>query len=155
MMKPLHSEIDAWARSFTGKLDYLDFASSRLSLPDWLAVARLFRPSFVEVSGCVLWDRVYEPKNFQAWYTELDGAATAIESVLNRARLWQFIDIDGEEDEKAINALAGDIAFFWRKSLEADFPEKEFEVSIIDIGDGPEVGFIVRRPQEYSPHVSP
>jgi hypothetical protein len=145
-VESLHSEIEAWARSFTGNLDYLDWASSRLALPDWLALARLFRPKFIEVSGCVLWDRVYRPENFQLWHEKVNGSPTAIESVLNRVRLWQFIDVDSQEDEEAMNSLAQDIAFFWRASLEDSFPEKEFEVSIIDIGDGPEVGFIVRRP---------
>lgn len=145
-MEPVeHSEIEVWAGGFTGRLDYLDFASSRLSLRDWLAVSRLFRPRFVEVEGCVLWDRAYEPENFRSWYAEVEGSATAIESVLNRARLWQYIEINGEEDEKAIQALARDVEFFWRASLAGAFPDREFEVSIIDIGDGPEIGFIMRR----------
>lgn len=145
-MEPVqHSEIEAWAQSFGGNLDYLDFASYKLTLPDWVAVARLFRPRFVEISGCILWDRAYEPNNFQSWQSEVDGNPTAIETVLNRVRLWQLIEVDGEEDEQAILALARDVEFFWRAALRENFPDKEFEVSIIDIGDGPEVGFVTRR----------
>lgn len=142
-----HSAIETWADGFVGegRLDYLDFASSRLSLPDWCSLARAFRPRFVEVSGCILWDRVYKPDNFRRWFSEVNGNLTAIESVLNRLRLWQFIDVESEEDDVAIRSLAGDVEFFWRASLREAFPDKKFAVSIIDTEDGPEVAFVLLR----------
>ncbi|SEC17576.1 hypothetical protein SAMN05216483_1208 [Streptomyces sp. 2131.1] len=46
-----------------GEPDYLDLLSRSAGPAEWIALSRVFLPRFVEVRGCVLWDRSYEPGN--------------------------------------------------------------------------------------------
>ncbi|MGW7519196.1 hypothetical protein ACWGJ2_26775 [Streptomyces sp. NPDC054796] len=142
-----HPEIDSWSQDSGGGVDYLDYAAQHLRLPDWLALARCFRPHFVEVSGCVIWDRAYEPDNFREWFEELNGDATSVEATLNEFRLWQVLDWDDGDpgEERRVQKFAQDLAFCWRSCLEADFPDKQFDGGVVDTDDGPVVRFVVRR----------
>ncbi|WP_369201936.1 hypothetical protein [Streptomyces sp. PU-14G] len=141
----MHPDIDAWSQDLGGGLDYVDFARHRLGLADWIALSKCFRPRFVEVSGCVIWERAYEPDNFAEWYRTTDGDLTAIEAVLNQFMLWQVVTPATPDDESRINDLASDIAFMWRACLEADFPGQEFDGGSVHTEDGPVVRFVVRR----------
>ncbi|MFE0761021.1 hypothetical protein ACFW4X_08340 [Streptomyces smyrnaeus] len=150
--RAVHPDIDRWAAdSGGGGLDHLDYAAQRLELPDWLAVARCLRPTFVEVLDCVIWDRAYEPENFQSWYTHLHGDATSVEAVLNQFRLWHVVDsgstpeAEKPEMETYLQRLAEDIAFCWRSTLESDFPRRSFEVRVLDTEDGPVVQALGQR----------
>ncbi|MCX4826297.1 hypothetical protein OG883_42390 [Streptomyces sp. NBC_01142] len=142
-MDPMNDpQIKNWAEAAGAGLDYLDFLSQRVGLSEWIALSRVFLPEFVEVEGCVLWDRAYEPGNFRTWHDQLGGDATSIEAVLNQFRLWQHIDI-GEDPESEANALAlaQEIATVWRLSLQRTFPQRIFDVQANDTVDGPVVSF--------------
>ncbi|RLL70673.1 hypothetical protein D7M15_21425 [Streptomyces sp. Z26] len=110
----------------------------------------MFRPRFVGVSGCVVWEQVYEPANFRSWYEELAGDRTSIEWLLNQVRLWQFVEVvDGDpEEERALRVLARAVAVGWRSALEADFPGRAFDGGVVETEDGPVVCFTVRRTAE-------
>ena len=144
---PEHPEISSWAAENGGGLDYLDYAAQRLRLPEWVSLAHCFRPRFIEVSGCVIWDRAYEAGNFSEWHARLAGDSQTLEATLNQFQLWQFIDMDDAtpEEEAQLRGLADDIAFCWRACLESDFPGKEFDGGVVDTEDGPVVRFFARR----------
>ncbi|MGW7350185.1 hypothetical protein [Streptomyces sp. NPDC054784] len=141
------------------------FVLPELAVREWEAVARLFRPRFVEVSGCVVWEQAYEPANFRSWCEELAGDRTSVERVLNQVRLWQFVEVaEGDpEEERAVRVLAEAVAAGWRSALEADFPGRSFDGGVVETGeDGPVVCFTVRRtpedddgPPPGALHVSP
>ncbi|SED18850.1 hypothetical protein SAMN05216489_02757 [Streptomyces sp. 3213] len=135
-----------WTAAVGGGTDYLDYLSQEVGLGEWAAFSRVFMPRFVEVDGCVLWDRVYEPANFRTWQEQLRGDATSVEATLNQFRLWLHIDIpEDPESEAGALALAEDIAASWRRSLADAFPDRAFEVAATDSEDGPIVSFVTVR----------
>ena len=97
--------------------DYLGLLSLHVGFDEWAAFARVFMPRFVEVSGCVLWDRVDEPANFRTWQEQLKGDATSIEA----------------------------IAVSWHRSLTDAFPDRTFDVAATNSEDGPIVSFVTVR----------
>lgn len=131
-----------WYGVTGGEADYLDFLSQSAGPAEWIALSRVFLPRFVEVRGCVLWDRSYEPGNFQLWYDELKGDTTSIEAKLNEFRLWMYVDFDDDPASRA-NALdlAREIARAWRLSLGDAFPGRAFDVRAAETVDGPVVRF--------------
>lgn len=131
-----------WYGVTGGEADYLDFLSQSAGPAEWIALSRVFLPRFVEVRGCVLWDRSYEPGNFQLWYDELKGDTTSIEAKLNEFRLWMYVDFDDDPASRA-NALdlAREIARAWRLSLGDAFPGRAFDVRATETVDGPVVSF--------------
>ncbi|MFK4225755.1 hypothetical protein [Streptomyces sp. NPDC019890] len=134
--------IKRWAKGARADLDYLDFLSAHTGLTEWIALSRVFLPQFVEVEGCVLWDRSYDPDNFRTWHSALKGDAVSIEATLNQFRLWQYIGIEEDaESEANAFALAQEIATSWRLSLGRAFPRRSFDVQAIDTVDGPIVSF--------------
>lgn len=134
--------IRAWVEASGGEADYLDYLSQSAGPAEWIALSRVFLPRFVEVRGCVLWDRSYDPANFDLWHRRLEGDAVSVEAMLNQFRLWMYLDI-GEDTESRSNALAlaQEIARAWRLSLGEAFPQKAFDVRATDTVDGPVVSF--------------
>ncbi|MGW1182638.1 hypothetical protein ACWD7Y_20890 [Streptomyces drozdowiczii] len=130
------------SKSAGGEPDYLDFLSQSAGPAEWIALSRVFLPRFVEVRGCVLWDRSYEPGNFRLWYEELKGDTASIEATLNQFRLWLYVDFDDDPASRS-NALelAREIARAWRLSLGDAFPGRAFDVRAAETVDGPVVGF--------------
>ncbi|MEU9011372.1 hypothetical protein AB0D12_16635 [Streptomyces sp. NPDC048479] len=141
-MDPLEDpQIRAWTESIDAAPDYLDYLSQNMGLAEWVAVSHVFFPQFVEVEGCVLWDRVYDPDNFRIWREELKGDVSSIEATLNQFRLWQYIEIDDDESQRRAFELAREIATSWRNCLERSFPRRSFDVQATDTVDGPVVSF--------------
>ncbi|MFG2629371.1 hypothetical protein [Streptomyces sp. NPDC048473] len=137
--------IKAWVEASGGDADYLDFLSQSAGPAEWIALSRVFLPRFVEVEGCVLWDRSYDPGNFRLWHNELNGDVASIEATLNQFRLWLYVDIDDDAESQAnALALAQEIADAWRLSLERAFPQSVFDVQATDTVDGPVVSFTSR-----------
>ncbi|MEU4652770.1 hypothetical protein AB0G32_02270 [Streptomyces sp. NPDC023723] len=134
--------IRAWVQEWGGDVDYLDYVKSRGDMGMVVAFSRIFWPRFVEVEGCVLWDRVYEESNFAAWRESLSGDMPKIEATLNQLRVWQIVDPgDGEEEWRAQRYFAECVAKTWSAALSAEFPHRHFEVRVIDTEDGPIVTF--------------
>ena len=134
--------IKRWAKGARADLDYLDFLSAHTGLTEWIALSRVFLPQFVEVEGCVLWDRSYDPENFRTWRSALNGDVASIEATLNQFRLWQYIGIEEDaESEANAFALAQEIATSWRLTLGRAFPHRSFDVQATDTVDGPVVSF--------------
>ncbi len=141
-----YSEVASWAEGFGGSLDSFDFISGRFSLADWISLSEIFRPSFIEIEGCILWNRSFERQNFDTWMTELSGDRTGVETVLNRLRLWQLIDYgESAEDAAAASTVADSIAQCWKLRLAEQFPGVRFHVAALETEDGPVVEFNVVR----------
>jgi hypothetical protein len=109
-----------------------------------LAMARLLRPTFLEVRGCVLLPWAYEPNNFEQWWEELDGNRPKIEAVLSHQHLWDIFLIEDEDrEEEWLNQLGEVISECWRETLRLRFPNREFDVVFSNTEDdyGPTVMF--------------
>ncbi|GHD54177.1 hypothetical protein GCM10010317_037890 [Streptomyces mirabilis] len=146
-MDPMNiPDVREWTEAVGDGTDYLDYLSQHAGLGEWAALARVFMPRFVEIEGCVLWDRVYDPANFRTWQDQLQGDATSIEATLNEFRLWEYIDIpEDSESEAGGLALAEEIAASWRRCLSERFPDRAFAVAASATEDGPVVGFVTIR----------
>jgi hypothetical protein len=146
-MDPLRvRDVREWTQAVGDDADYLVFLSQQVGLGEWAAFARAFMPRFVEVEGCVLWDRVYEPSNFLTWQHRLRGDTTSIEATLNQFRLALYIGIPEDPDsEAAAYALAEEIALSWNRCLHDTFPDRSFEVAASETDEGPVVSFVTLR----------
>ncbi|GHJ40489.1 hypothetical protein [Streptomyces sp. TS71-3] len=139
-------EPSEWTQAASDTTDYLDYLAQNVSLGAWAAFARVFMPRFVEVEGCVLWDRVYDPGNFRDWHERLQGDSRAIEATLNQFRLWLYVDIpEDAASEAGAAALAEQICVSWRHCLREAFPDRTFEVTASNSEDGPVVRFVTAR----------
>ncbi|MFE7118884.1 hypothetical protein ACFU99_26050 [Streptomyces sp. NPDC057654] len=138
----VHSEIRSWIGGYTGELDSVDFLMGNCTVGMWLAFAHLMNPEFVEVRGCVLWGRVYEPGNFEEWYARLDGDGRRVEDLLNRFVVGYAVDCgESAEDEEALKDIAQALAFSWGAALARKFPSRRFQVQVLATDDGPTVVF--------------
>jgi hypothetical protein len=141
-----YSEIKPWVQ-INEDFDSFDFLKSRCSLGEWLAISRVFRPHFIEVDDCILWEHIYEEENFRTWYTHLAGDLTRIEATLNQLSLWHYIDLkDTAEDDRAAMEVAQAIAKSWYSALKESFSDREFDVVAHPTEDGPIVSFVTIRP---------
>ncbi|MEV0278229.1 hypothetical protein AB0I22_17845 [Streptomyces sp. NPDC050610] len=137
-----HPEIKSWTDGYTGELDSVDFLMGNCTVGMWLAFAHLMNPEFVEVRGCVLWERVYEPRNFEEWYARLDGDVRRVEDLLNRFVVGYAVDCgESGEDEEALKDIAQVLAFSWESALARHFPSRSFQVQVLATDDGPTVVF--------------
>ncbi|CAG7649666.1 hypothetical protein [Actinacidiphila bryophytorum] len=147
-MDPMRDpQVREWTEATGHRADYIDFLSQSTGIAEWIALSRVFLPAFVEVEGCVLWDRSYDPENFETWRSALNGDVTAIEATLNQLKLYLYVDVDDDATSRANGlSLAEDIATTWRFRLAADFPGRSFSVQAMDTEDGPIVSFVSKRP---------
>ncbi|WP_269854292.1 hypothetical protein [Streptomyces sp. RPT161] len=146
-MKPEdYPEIRSWVEGVRGDVDSIDFLTQHSSLAVWLAAAQVFWPDFKEVGGCVLWSRVYNENNFETWREHLNGDLGRIEATLNQLKLWQVIDCeDTAEDNRALQGVAEALSRCWSAALMNSFPDKRFDVRVVNTDDGPIVTFSTLR----------
>ncbi|ARZ70186.1 hypothetical protein M1P56_04900 [Streptomyces sp. HU2014] len=108
----------------------------------WLAFSHMMNPEFVEVRGAVIRRRSYHPDRFEEWHRKLGGDVRRIESVLNRFVPGYEIECgDSAEDEAALGDVARAVAYSWEAALARAFPERRFEVRVVETDDGPTVVF--------------
>ncbi|MEV4924029.1 hypothetical protein [Streptomyces roseoverticillatus] len=137
-----YPEIKTWVDSYTGALDSVDFLNQHCTVGMWLAFAHLMNPEFVEVRGCVLRKRSYRSGNFDDWYRRLGRDVRSVEAVLNRFVVGYAVDCgDSAEEEEALGYIARAVAQSWEAALGRTFPEKRFDVRVLDTDDGPTVVF--------------
>ncbi|WP_367136264.1 MULTISPECIES: barstar family protein [Streptomyces] len=137
-----YPEIKSWIDSYTGDLDFVGFLRRKCTVGTWLAFVHLMNPEFVEMRGCVLRKRSYMPGSFDDWYRQLAGDVGRIEAVLNRFVVGYAIDCgDTAEDEEALRDIARAVARSWGAALGRAFPQKRFDVRVLDTDDGPTVVF--------------
>ncbi|MGI5186854.1 hypothetical protein ACQEVI_01765 [Promicromonospora sp. CA-289599] len=136
------SKIKSWSEDWGGVVDYVDYVNYNGDLAILLALSRIFWPRFIEVDGCVLWDRVFEESNFRQWKVSLSGNNQKIEATLNQLRVWAIVESeDTEEERRVLDAVAERISSTWVAALRAQFPDRVFDVKVISSDDGPIVTF--------------
>ncbi|MGY0231453.1 hypothetical protein [Longispora urticae] len=137
-----YPKIQAWKEEWGGEVDYVDYIKQNADLAMLSAFSRILWPRFLEVEGCVLWDRAYEDSNFALWRETLDGDIRKIETTLNQLRVWQLVASDDvEEDWRALEFIAACVAKSWTAALGAQFPGRAFDVRLVETEDGPVVTF--------------
>ncbi|MFH8785178.1 barstar family protein [Streptomyces roseoverticillatus] len=123
-------------------MDSVDFFNQHCAVGTWLAFVHLMNPEFVEVRGCVLRKRSYTPGNFDDWYRQLNGDVRSIEALLNRFVVGYEIGCgDTAEEEEALGDIARAVARSWEAALGRAFPQRRFDVRVLDTDDGPTVVF--------------
>lgn len=146
-----YSRIKSWADEWGGAVDYVDYVKCNGDLATLVAFSRIFWPRFVEVGNCVLWDRAYEESNFEVWRESLSGDTRKIEATLNQLRVWQVVESgDADEDWRALEFIAACIVKAWRAALSVEFPDRNFDVWLIESEDGPIVTFSSGSPKASS-----
>ncbi|MFF3950525.1 hypothetical protein ACFYYN_37815 [Streptomyces sp. NPDC001902] len=137
-----YSRIKSWVEDFGGSVDYVDYVKGNGDIAVLLAFSDILFPRFVEVDDCVLWERAYEESNYAVWRQRLSGEARKIEATLNRLHVWAIVESrDVDEDRRALDFIAECAAKAWRATLTADFPDRSFDVKVVDSPDGPVVTF--------------
>ncbi|MCQ4045920.1 hypothetical protein ACFOSC_17125 [Streptantibioticus rubrisoli] len=137
-----HPEIETWIKSYTGKLNSVDFLTAHCTVGMWLAMCHLIAPKLVVVRGCVLREHVYEPRNFEIWYRKFDGDRSRVEFFLNRLVVADVIRCgDAPEDDRALRDIAQTLALGWEAALTREFTEERFHVAAFESDDGPIVSF--------------
>lgn len=138
--------IKYWSEDWGGEVDYLDFVNQHCDLPMLVALAGVFRPRFVEVEDCVLWDRAYKESNFRSWRAEYPADSRKIETTLNQLRVWDIVESEeNAENQEALEFVAECVANTWTAALRASFPDRNFDVRVLPTDDGPVVTFSAAR----------
>jgi hypothetical protein len=118
-----YPDVRKWMARFQDGPDHVDYLWEHADLATWISASSLFWPQFVEVQGCVLWERVYEERNFADWYERLGADIPRVEGVLNRLNLWQVIPSrETQEDDLALMGVARCLRNCWEASLRVHFP---------------------------------
>ncbi|MFF3565764.1 hypothetical protein ACFYXS_37630 [Streptomyces sp. NPDC002574] len=137
-----YSRIKSWVQGFGGSVDYVDYVKGNGDLAVLVAFSHILFPRFIEVDDCILWERVYEESNYAVWRQELSGDKRKIEATLNRLHIWGIVESEEvDEDRKAVDFIAECAAKAWRTALTTDFPDRPFDVQVVDSPDGPVVTF--------------
>jgi len=85
----------------------------------------------MSLRGCVLLKERYDERNFEAWWTELNGDRAAIEEVVNHLHLWDVFDAREEQvPEEALNSIGEVLVRTWRCALSEQFPDRSFRVEL-------------------------
>lgn len=142
-MKPEeYPEIRSWVGSLTGAPDYVDFLTHNCSVGMWLAFAHLVHPEFIEVDGCILWERKYNQERFEEWSHQLEGDVYALENILNRFVVADAVPCEETpENDSALADIAAALAGSWEHALTRTFPDRTFEVDVLSTDDGPTIVF--------------
>lgn len=125
-------EFREWRSSFEPEPDAHAYLSQHLDISSAVLFARLLSPELVLVRGCVILKDSYSPENFEHWWQTEGGDTVRIEAVINHLHLWDLFEPNGDEDERALESLAGFIATSWRRHASGAFPDREFRVEVTD-----------------------
>ncbi|GAA3365225.1 hypothetical protein GCM10017744_067100 [Streptomyces antimycoticus] len=142
-MKPEeYPEVRSWIESLTGSPDFVDFLTHNCSVGMWLAFSHLVNPEFIEIHGCILWERKYNRDRFEEWWQHLDGNVYAIENTLNRFVVADVVPCEeSPENDSALADIADAIAGSWEHVLARTFPDRAFKVHVLSTDDGPTIVF--------------
>ncbi len=101
------------------------------------AFTKLFWPDFVEVDGCVLLARSYDPENFAHWMQHLQGNRRDVESQLNHTHIGDlFLNHrpgDGFSSE-LWDYLGKMLCIMWKHAVQEAYPDKQFAFFMTEPG---------------------
>src|SRR5690242_1190213 len=118
-------EHSSWIEDF----DYWDYLNLRGDADLAAAFSKLFWPDFVEVEGCVLLARHYNPENFEHWMQNLEGNRRAVESQVNHTHIADlFLNNHPASDfpRELWDYLGTILLIMWKHALQDAFPDKRF-----------------------------
>jgi len=125
-------EFRAWREALEPPGDAVSFVAQHVSVTAAYLLAEVFFPELVEVHGCILLAKSYEPANFEDWWERSDGDCAAVERALNHLHLWDIFEPEGDAEERALGKLAQRVALAWRCNAEENFPDRTFVVEVTD-----------------------
>jgi hypothetical protein len=129
-------DLDTW--------DYLNLRDADFDFT--AAFSKLFWPDFVEVDGCVLLARSYNPQNFAQWQARYPGNPRAVEAMLNHVHisdLYPGIPVGPDSPLPLLEYLAQVLMVCWKHALLELFPDKQFTFSYLTAPEvpSPEISF--------------
>ncbi|MGD7789588.1 hypothetical protein ACQCX2_14825 [Propionibacteriaceae bacterium Y1700] len=95
------------------------------------AVAQSAFPELIEVDDHILIKDQYNEKTFNDWLPSLKGDRGAAERTVNHFVVWDHL-YGSEHDDEADEQAAEFIALCWRYWFHDQYPDRRFQVSIID-----------------------
>lgn len=125
-------EFRSWRARFQPPPDERAFLSEHLSVTTALLFSEILVPDFTLVRGCVIVRSHFSPANFEQWWSSQSGESTSIERAINRIHLWDIFEPAGDQDERALEALAERIATSWTLHAQRQFTDREFHTQVSD-----------------------
>ncbi|MFX4271974.1 hypothetical protein ACQBAR_15910 [Propionibacteriaceae bacterium Y1685] len=117
--------------SFDPSLDPEYDGSSAASISTAAAVTHAAFPELIEVDDHILIKDQYNEKTFNDWLPSLQGDRGAAERTVNHFVVWSYLD-GSAQDDAADEQAAEFIALCWRYWFHDQYPDRRFQVSIID-----------------------
>ncbi len=125
--------------------------------PFIIAAQWLFCPRFIEYRDCAILTKgpQEDPGGFDTWFDHLNGDLSRVEGKVNLVNISDLftasmMEPETEPDDEDLSQLAGTLAQCWHALLRQQFPDRRFEVFVMDdeTTNGPEVSFFTIRPGE-------
>lgn len=117
--------------SFDPSLDPEYDGPSAVSISVAAAVAHAAFPELIEVDDHILIKDQYNEKTFNDWLPSLKGDRGAAERTVNHFVVWDHL-YGSEHEDEADEQAAEFIALCWRYWFHDQYPDRRFQVSILD-----------------------
>lgn len=121
----------SWSCSFNPNADVMAYLEKHLNVTSACIFMSIIIPKFIEVQGCVILQRNYDPETFKQWWESENKNTLTIEAAINRMHLWDIFDQDDPEEQQ-LESLAETIAYTWELHAQRQFPERKFEAKVTD-----------------------
>lgn len=145
--KPVLEDFEAWRdanqpRVFT-MADYVHgvFKAKRLPSDLFVALVELAWPEFVEVEGLIFLGDQFSSERFDGLVSQ-GLERSQLEYWMNLCLLDGLLDPSSKESSAKVVYVARRLAGAWRAKLALDFPERSFEVTVIDDSETGDVGVV-------------
>jgi hypothetical protein len=124
-----------------GGWDLRQYIVNNIQVSDAFVMGKLFCPGFIERTGAVFVDFMFDEVSYEQWVDQTKGDIPAIEKILNHLHLWDVFDPKSDQEYAAVSELTGKIAETWRTSANNAFPGRGFSVEMSD------------EPEDYGPTI--
>ncbi len=129
--KPIISELPEYYEWYQQeKIDFMTYASNKLTPDLAITVTRLFYPEFILYDEGIFLANLFSKNNYHEWKSKLNCDLSAIEKVMNHIHLAQDLLIYPFE-----NLSYQNIAYFgnilvktWSLALKDQYPQRVFKV---------------------------
>jgi hypothetical protein len=115
-----------------GEWDVRQYVINNMDVSDAVVMSSLFWPGFIERSGGVFIDFLFDETSYAQWLGQLGGNVRAVEKVLNHLHLWDVFGPKSDQEYAAVSELARKIASMWRVAVHDTFHTRKFSVEISD-----------------------
>jgi hypothetical protein len=108
----------------------------------------LFWPSLVEIDGCVLLARQFDPETFGRWREHFAGDLSAVEAMVNHVHVYDLFETSGADLDLAVYEQVGQTLLrCWTARVQTAFPARTFAFRYATEPDeyGPTITFFQSR----------